>query len=384
MIFIGGAFLAALLSVLVAITLSLHLNVNEFIDISMMCGVLGVDNGTCRTGALNAGYTMLAGLTICLVLSFAFHSRFARPAYRSIDMRFAFGWCLLAAFLLLTVHILVEAFGTKTVTRLGEITRLSSFISLENLLWPLLLQLMNSARNPKFKLMYFSLLLSIVSFSPYRGVLLSVLMFGLALPAIAGAAKQKFQWGALRQSRAIAGVALASLAGFSLLFAMYSNTLERPAEVVSSQAQEESQGKLTQRLAYPIFQAYFAERIAYQVNLPTAWDEILRKARLGRRHNLNENLYGKVYGEGTVGEMTSLYYGEAAANSLSLPLIWIVAGPMLLVAIWLTLGKLGYDVSTLVGIAIWRGSLGGVASVLPALILQILAIVVLSRRAERD
>ena len=385
MIYIAGAFVVSLLSVLVPLVLFRHLNVSEYIDLSMMCGVLGENDGTCKTGALSAGYTMLAGLAIGLVLAIAFNKKFSRSADNAVDTKFAFGWCLLATVLLLGTHIAVEAFGANELTRIREIGQFSSFISLENLLWPLLLQLMNSSRTVKLRLMYFALLLPIVSLSPYRGVLLSVLTFGLGLPIIAGVIEKEIQWKALlRQRQLMAGSILGLFVVVLLLFAMYQDTRNRTTEIVEGQAQSESQAKLTQRLAYPIFQGYFAERIASLERLPTVGDEILHKFRLGTGQNLNENLYSKVYGDGTVGEMTSLYYGEAAANSMSNPIIWIVVGPMLLVAIWQILGRFGYEVGTLIGIAIWRGSLGGVASVIPSLVLQIFAFALLLRRSKRD
>lgn len=383
MVFIAGAFAAALINVLVALALSFHLNVGEYYDISMMCGVLGEDGSACRAGALNAGYTMLAGLAICLTLGFAFNAKAGRPAVRAVNEQSAFGWCLLATVVLLAAHVTVEAFGTKELTRIAEITRLSSFISLENLLWPLLLQLMNSASSARLKAMYLSLLLPIVSLSPYRGVLLAVIVFGLGLPVIAWVAQKGLPWRSLlRQRQVIAGFTLALVVVGLLLFTMYAETRERTTEIAVAQTQSESQAKLTQRLAYPLFQAYFAERIAAQEELPTAGGEILHKFRLGSGQNLNEDLYSKVYGDGTVGEMTSLYFGEAVVNSASHPIVWIVAGPLLLVAIWLMLKRFGYEVGTLAGIAIWRGSLGGVASVMPALVVQLVLIMALARRTE--
>jgi hypothetical protein len=138
-----------------------------------------------------------------------------------------------------------------------------------------------------------------------------------------------------------------------------------------------AQSALAQRLAYPLFQAHFASVIAAQVPVPTVADEILGKIRVRRAPNLNEFLYGIVHGTGTVGEMTSLYYGEAAAYSKSPPVIWIFIAPLLIVAAWLILRRFGYETGTLMGVQIWRGSLGGLIPLIPALVLQMLAVVLL-------
>lgn len=319
-----------------------------------------------------------------MALALAFSTRFPRPGEGSFDTSRAFGWCLLATTILLGAHITAVAMGTREVDRAFEITRYSAYISLENLLWPLLLQFINSSGSARIKLMYLSLLLPVISLSPYRGSLFAVVVFGLGLPVIAGMAKQKSHWKTLfMQRKIIIGGVLGGLAAVLFVYSMYADTRNRLTENELAQSQSEVRVRLTQRLAVPLFQAYFAERMAIQEPLPTVWDEILRKFRIGRGQNLNEYLFDKVYGKGTISEMTSLYYGEASANSMSHPIIWIVIGPFLLVAIWLALGRAGYDASTVVGIAIWRGSLGGVASVIPALLLQILAIMVLTRRNKR-
>lgn len=369
---------------MVALALTYHLDVGNHLDISMMCGVLLEGDIACRAGAINAGYAMFIGMAICLVLAVMFSRRFSFANDRGINEQSTFGWCLLTVFILLAAHITWIALNDTQLSRIGAITRQSSFLSLENLIWPLLLQLMNSSKSMKFKFLYFSLLLPVISFSPYRGVLFAVMVFGFCLPLLAVSANSKGKWTTLfRQRRTLIAGGVVLLVAMLLLSSIYTDTRNRSSGAVATQAQQDSPSKLKQRLAYPLFQAHFAERAAEYEPLPTVWDEVLVKLRLVSKPNLNEYLYGSVYGEGTAGEMTSLYYGEAVANGISSPLIWIVTGPMLLVALWLALQRRGYEIGTLVGIAIWRGSLGGVATVLPALLIQIVAIVALSRPEKK-
>jgi hypothetical protein len=56
-----------------------------------------------------------------------------------------------------------------------------------------------------------------------------------------------------------------------------------------------------------------------------------------------------------------------------------VAAPLLLVLIWVVLRKLEVDASLLIGLAIWRGSLGGLIGVMPALAIQLGLYVALCR-----
>lgn len=356
-----------------------QLNVSDYLDISMMCDVLGDSDTSCRAGAINAGVMMFLGMSICLALAVAIGRSFDSVHVRVLDEQTAFAWILLAIFVVFAAHTIWSAMSDVQLSRIGTITQQSNFFSLENLIWPLLLQLMNSSKTIKYKFLYFALLLPIVSLSPYRGVLFAVLLFGFALPIFAMLAssgvvkppRRSFMWG---------GAALLVVA--LLLFSIYSDTNGRNPEKAQGHIQKQTQHKLEQRLTYPLFQAYLAERVAVYEPLPTVWDEILIKLRLGHGQNLNEYLYGKIYGVGSSGETTSLYYGEASANGMSAPLLWIVVGPLLLVFIWLYMRYLGYEVGTLVSIAIWRGSLGGVATVIPALIIQIIAVVAVSRHRE--
>lgn len=380
-IFVIGGIGLALFSVAVSTALTLQLDVAQHIDISMMCGVLLEDASSCRADALVAGYTMLAGLLLAALLAWLFIRRFALVIPDFQDAPHVFMTCLLAVAGLLAAHVLWDASSEVQLSRIAAITQQSSFISLENLIWPLLLQLGNSSRDMKYKLLYFSLTILVASWSPYRGVLLSVLFFGMALPLLSSASApdklHMFEWKLRRQ--AILGAGALFFMAVMLLLSIYIDTNDRSVPLPESGVSQDTQGKLEQRLAYPLFQAYFATRMAALDQVPSMGDAILSKLRLASGQNLNQFLYEKVYGGGSVGEMTSLYVGESAANSKSSPLVWSVLAPFSLALLWLGMQRAEVETGTLIGIAIWRGSLGGVAEIMPTLMIQLLILFALSR-----
>ncbi|MEO8441521.1 MAG: hypothetical protein ABI547_03485, partial [Betaproteobacteria bacterium] len=60
------------------------------------------------------------------------------------------------------------------------------------------------------------------------------------------------------------------------------------------------------------------------------------------------------------------------------PLVWTTLAPLVLIWSWLMLRRRGFDAGVLFGIALWRGSLGGLATVFPALILQLFALLIIT------
>src|SRR5262249_25558372 len=131
---------------------------------------------------------------------------------------------------------------------------------------------------------------------------------------------------------------------------------------------------LKQRIANPLFQAHLAERLSAFTSLPDMAQEVRRKLRLTDEPSLNEFLFRRIYGTGYFGQTPSLFFGEALANSRSHPLVWTTTAPLLLIWGWAMLRHRGLDAGVLFGLALWRGSLGGLATVLPALVLQLSAL----------
>jgi hypothetical protein len=137
--------------------------------------------------------------------------------------------------------------------------------------------------------------------------------------------------------------------------------------------------KLGQRVAIPLYQAHLAQAYALDQQLPSIADELLTKLRLRHTIGINGYLYSINHPTtGDYGETTSLYFGEAALRTTGPPLIWCVIAPFILVLLWALLRAYGYATETLIGIAIWRGSLGGIVAIAPALTFQLAVFMLLA------
>jgi hypothetical protein len=380
MIYIVGGFFVAMAAVAVPLMLLPGLHVPDYPDISLACNAIAEHATQCRAGAEAAGVTMLAGMAIALVLAVVMARRHGTSAH----LRSFAPWTYTAALAIVTTlvagHVVSEMIGQFSASRVVNISRESTFISLENLAWPVLLQMMNSSRRYGDKLLCLALFLSIAVLSPYRAILLTFAFFGLLLPVL------DTLWARARTGRfnAVTTLKYGSALFLILLIlttGIYFQTRGRAVGTAptstTQELRQQTKNRLVQRLTYPLFQAHFAQVVTNNAQTPKPADEILKKLRLTDKLNLNEYLYSRIYGTGTVGEMTSLYYGEGAAYLRSPPLIWAVVAPLFFVTIWLLFCRYGYPVETLIGIAIWRGSLGGIVPLLPSLALQLLAVIVL-------
>lgn len=386
MIYIFGALALVFVSNSVALWVTVGLPIKNFLDISILCGVLHQEPNECLGGALNVAYVMLGGtmLSTCIIwLWNRYHC--IKPEFQldSDNEKLLFSM-LFIVFVLQSVQLYFSSIEIEHISRIKEISENSTAISLANLLWPLVLQLSNMSKKFSYRFSYFLILLLVASFSPFRGVILAIVIFGTIIPGMS--AIYNSRQNAMSTANGLK-LFLGMLVVGALIFSVYSETVQRATnidrQVSSGSGSSALSDKVVQRLSYPLFQAYFAEQLSkFHLELPNVSDGVLNKFRLTDSPNLNQYLYSEIYGTGSVGETTSLYYGEAAANSNTFPLVWITLGPVILYLIFRVSRKLGVESSTLVGIAIWRGSLGGVVEVLPALLIQIVLLFFLIKMNE--
>jgi hypothetical protein len=380
MIYIVGGFCAAIASVAIPLAFIPGMRLARYPDISLACGVIFQTAEACRAGAASAGYVTSGALLLALILAVFMARRWAKPVETRTPAPWAYTAALVAVTTLVGAHVVAQLSGPYYVSRGANITREATFVSLESLAWPVLLQLMNCQRRLRDKFFYLAAVLPIVAVSPYRAIVVEILFFGFALPLWAHwwdrAGGDRFELSrGIRYAGAFAAVVL--VVGV-LIYSQTRNRLEETGLAPEpGQLRAQTAMRLVQRVTYPLFQAYFAEVVAAHESLPTLADEVLWKIRVGRQPDLDRYLYSLVYGRGTVGGMTSLFYGEAVAYSKSPAMIWIVVAPLLLVTIWLVCRRHGYDIGTLMSIQILRGSLGGLVPLLPALGFQICVVMVL-------
>lgn len=348
--------------------------------------------------------------------------------------------------LLILAHLVGRHFGQLHASRIEEISSYSTFISLENLLWPLLLQIGVIETDMRRRLGVIGLLVCIMALTPYRTALLTILLFGFAVPmaeTLWAARREGWPRARLRMAAALGGLALLLSAG--ALWSVYVDRIMADSPTLQTQIQRMNQlitsewrrGKqlpenlqsrrealqrtksvplvkmtlpppvqtemteaqanqvmslppamrsLAQRVTIPIFQAVELRQLALNGPLPGILDEIANKLRLSDALSLNEFLYQKMYGGGGTGQTTSLYYGEAIAYFPYFPLAWMILAPLMIGFVWVMFRTRLIDAPVLFAVALWRSSVAGLVTILPSLILQsaaLAAMVLLGRRLAR-
>lgn len=355
-----AAGLAISIGYIIAATwLAYAIDYSRYPEIQFVCERLSLGETTCRDGAVSAGISSLFGLMgaafVAVVLKQVVTiSRPERPAPE-------FAGIILSVFaiILCGLHVARDLAATEVAVR-QDIT--GKLISLENLLWPLLLQFFVSADSARQRLITGSALFLIATLSPFRGVIFSIAVFGGAVPLFV-----YFSRSSTHKRWLYFSSALVLLLAF-LSLAVVWQTRERQQDGTIYTVAD----AIAQRVAMPLFQAQAAEILRRDGGVPTVIDNIASKIRLSSGPNLNQLLFRRIYGEGA-GETTALLYGEAVTNFSSPPVVWIGTFALIPIVMAVALRSIGVALGTVCAIAIWRGSLGGMSDVIPALVIQLAA-----------
>lgn len=352
----------------------------EYFDLSLICEFSGATSDACRSQALEAGLISLAGSAGALVLSFLFLSR-TRPLRGVRELRPSSPVVVLFWLALLLGWSFISGVSRiPDLSRIQSITNDRAFISLGNLLWPLVAQLIYFAKTWTQRGIFLFVLLVLANVSPFRGVVMVIGVFGFFIP-IAGILRKQFnQVGVYRRSMLI--VACAVVIGSLFGGWIYSDTVERTSSSIPNAVPnaESQYKKLVQRLAYPLYQAIAIGKISDRPDLPGFFEDVYRKFGLTTKVNANGYLYRQLYGGDTSGQTTALYFGEAAAFGRVSPFVWTLIAPISLFIPWILVRRFGVESGAIIGIAVWRGSLSGVVAVLPALLVQLAVLMMLTRR----
>lgn len=352
----------------IALFIARTVPISSLPDVDLVCTQLAETPELCRAAAVHVGNTTLAGLSLALALMLLL------GRVRAIQPRqIPSSRILVAAAIATATGIVIWAALSRlqagpSPSRIDAITSSALVISFGNLAWPFLLLLAERSESFRDRAVYFLLALVIATLSPFRAVVLAVMVFGGLMPL----ARFLFARSSSRElilKVGLAVIGIACITGGALVL----QTAERLPTGETSEDTTSVAMKLGQRIAYPLYQAHVAEQLASVSSLPGPFDEVLSKFRVSGKESMNAALYDSVYGEGHVGQMTTLYYGEAAANTALNPIFWIFAAPMLLFGTWLLFQRSGLDIGILVGVAIWRGSMGGLVSIVPAFLIQVIA-----------
>jgi len=334
----------------VATVLVGHTDFGAYPEIQYVCQNIGATTAACRAGALSVGQTMIIGLVVAAIVAMPLLWLDRERKEAQCDRGILIVSAALA--LVCALHVLSsDAFTPRISALVSE----GHWISIENLMWPLLLQLLILTSDNRSRLIAGSTLLLAAAMSPFRGVFFAIVLFGGILPLATHLSRRTFLY------LCIIGAVLAGVVLWQT-----SNRSDSARGYVVARA-------MSQRIIMPLFQGFAAERIDH---LPTFADNIEQKLRISKGPNLNQYLFDRIYGMG-IGETTALFYGEGVAN-VRYPVAWIVGATLLPVLIALGLAQFGVAAGVIAGLAIWRGSLGGLSDVFPAMAIQ-MSFLVLSR-----
>lgn len=344
-----------------------------FTDVGLTCDASHLALGPCQAKALRVAFDSAVAAVLSLLFALSLQTgktreRNDKPALGQTSFELPVLALFAAITLVLVFHFFHHQRAPIDGVRIPQNEAWS--ISIENLTWPLLLQLAFWTDNWRSKIVFLAFLTAIVALSPFRNIVFVLLYFGALVPMATMLIRQRMS----RQARLLLlGVAvMATIVGGTIMFIQ---TMGRyTSAALSSEPQAipiaEVARAITSRSIVPLVQAVMAEQLSSLSDLPNAKDGLLRKLRLSNAENLNEFLYKRIYAGGDIGEATSLLYGEAAANSGLCGAYWTFSALILLVLV----GRFAedyIDIGVLIGVAIWRGSMGGLFDVLPALILQV-------------
>src|SRR5579872_3052158 len=394
----------ALAAVVAALGLLLTYPLALFPELLVNCGRAGLGEAACSSGAHKVGLVSVGAGALALIVTIAaacWKAPWAKRAeqYHPTVVRFL----LAVSAAVVSAHLGAQYFGPADLTPFRLLQRYSGYISIENLLWPVLVQVLVLQRDMSSRLQVLAILLPITAVTPHRAVVVAIFIFGFALLLVADfwqVLESRTTTRAVHRFTAQLAIVVVAAGCFTSSFYFQSRNrsldwspVKAPVFVGAAppvmpgifgdrswagsgqEVKPLAPGVWTdvaRRTIHPLVQGAMVENIALSRSLPTILDEMKRKLRLATAPTLNEFIYALCYGDSGVGQATVLYYGEAIAYWPLPPITWMILAPLVLVGICFGLRKRGIVVSTIVGIGLWRGSLAGMVTLLPAMVLQTL------------
>jgi len=385
MLYLATAIALIFVSNAVAIAIVKIIDIRQYVDIMTICTWLGERPDASSSHAIYRGLLGCGAALVVFFLLWAANRRFSFSTQPHRVSGRAFGAFGLVVLLTAVSAAIMEASTSLPLYRDEVFLKFSAIISFWNLLWPLCLQLANTASSWRWRVLFLGLLAPVIAYSPFRGVVFAVAMFGVFLPMTEHAA-ERVKASGVRSREAVlyAAIATAVIAVTGLFIGIATQERATNMQLASEGTVAQIASQLGQRVAIPLYQAGLAQAVRLDPNIPTVTDELLAKLRLRKALSINGYLYAMTHPDATFGETTSLYYGEAALRTDSPHIVWMVVAPWLLIAVWLVLRKFGYEAGTLIGISIWRGSLGGLINIVPALAIQVIAYVALCALRKKE
>jgi len=379
--YLSTAIFLIILSSGAALGVAWEIDPSKYFDINVICERIGEAPSACAAGAREAGIVSCVGGLLAGILLLGINRRLPAQNPPPEFGRRTFLLMGIAVAVYIVISLYIEATTPLPLNREEPFWRRPAMISIGNLIWPLCLQLANRAGNFKWRLAFLGLLVPILAYSPFRGLLFAIAVFGVVVPAIERGLRGGKGGGTLTFGRLLGYggvvVLVAGIIGQQLVV----QTIQRTSNLNLAGKSEAEQvtEKMIQRTSIPLFQAHLAAERSLNPNLPSILDEIAVKLRFRPGLNINSYLFADTHGGVSLGETTSLFYGEGALRTGGFPIVWTVVAPLVLLLGWGVLRLVRLDASTLFALALWRGSLGGLISVVPALAIQVAVLYVLTR-----
>ena len=388
---IGPIMVTALTAVSLAIVMSS--SPARFPEIQYACSVVGIADPVCLSEASVAGILTIVAFLLVIAVAVWASRRFDIDAVAAFPLSPLLTKIFLAfGFALIIVHLLERGLGPAYSSHMDELYHFSNFISLETLLWPFLIQLLLIEQDFRLRGAIISLLLLITILTPFRTAALTIFVFAFALPLVLSIGDAyRAAWRRNTLIPIASRAALVSIAACTFLLSGAVDTQTRalsaapqfqgkPIRDAELPAEMTTLQRVQQRLAYPLYQAGLVARVSESTSLPSVIDEFGRKFRLSDKPNLNEFLYKQIYPSArTLGQTDTLYYGEGAAYFGKAGIIWALCAPISFVVAWLWLRRAAVEVGAILSIQLWRSSFAGLVTMLPAVLLQVAGMAVMSR-----
>jgi hypothetical protein len=256
----------------------------------------------------------------------------------------------------LLVHLTISSSSTAYAKHIGGLE--GHLISIEDLAWPLLLQMALWDSQRHIKIGMAALLTLLIALNPNRAVLLGVAYFGILAPVTFMLFRDRVLNVKYMSLIALLVVAVVGLLAYQT-FIRGGDSLAGAERAVAS------------RIVNPSFQAAVAGALASRDDpaMPNLQQTIMSKLRLSSGPGFNRYLFSAIYGD-EHGGATPLLYGEAAALGIAMESVWVAGAILFLVITYLALRHFA-RVDVILALAIWRGSMGGLFDVLPAVIIQL-------------
>ncbi|RLJ20100.1 hypothetical protein DJ030_07400 [bacterium endosymbiont of Escarpia laminata] len=190
MIYVVGGLALAIFYTATALGIAIwQTDLHWFGDITLACQVTLSPLDQCRLDTIAVGWETLAGL--CLAALMLITTRFLAQGRQTVkrwalppntfERSILYRLFIIGVLTLLCAHFITRITGPDQLGRLAMIEREGIFTSLENLCWPILLQLYVTDRSRIGRYFALTLLLVVASLAFFRGTLLLILIFGIGL-----------------------------------------------------------------------------------------------------------------------------------------------------------------------------------------------------------